>query len=133
MAERGRDVTVTVSAAGATAVAPTPVTETTTRAGGVETTIRRFPGWAKGRRGRPPGTHQPRWAQKFCEFKTQLNEDGYESPVEGENARLSDFELRILVAIWDYETAHLVLWSYDPKAERRAAADRVLKAIKPLI
>jgi hypothetical protein len=85
------------------------------------------------RRGRPPGTHQPRWARKFCELKTLLNEDGYESPVEGENARLSDYELRILVATWDYEEAHLVPWPYDPKVERRAAADRVLKAIKPLI
>jgi hypothetical protein len=85
------------------------------------------------RPGRPVATHPIKWAQKFRELKATLNDAGYESPVEGENARLSDFELRVLVAIWDFEEGHLAHWDFDPRVERRKAADRVDKAIKRLI
>jgi len=84
------------------------------------------------RGGRPPAAYHWDWARRLEEFRAEFNGSDYESPVEGENARLSDFELRILVAIEDYE-AHPERWTgYDPKTNRRAAADRVDKALKRL-
>ena len=77
--------------------------------------------------GRPPVTYPQKWADRFRQYRDELNGDDVKAC-----DRLNDFELRCLVANDDYDE-HRGRWSYDPKIERRKAAARVLKAIRPLI
>jgi hypothetical protein len=131
------DVVVTVSAATANASATHAATETVTREGGVETRITRLAGWVAAKTKRGPG--RPRrneernreWAKWYRELDLELNDpDGLngERPISKEG-------LAALVACEDFKT-HPKRWAFNPEANaltRKRAAEKVKKAIKPLI
>jgi hypothetical protein len=128
------DVTVTVSAARAAAYASHGATEARARHGGVETTIRRFAGWATTKT-KPKVARIERWQEGVARKRVEL-ETEYERDCNlGLNGhRPTDWEATISFA-YDAKDlpAHYYLadGSLDPKLER-PAADLISTAIKRL-